>query len=204
MLNKPDVGVKRLRRLAIQPEDKAAHDLEALRLQGVYGMERVLRVVFAHVLGLFGGDERRGCWRLNAHEDGGKARLDHRIHELVVLHEIHAGFGREGKRIVAGTLPGDEGPEQPQGLAPIANKIIIHEKERAAPPKIVQQRAFGQHLIRGFGPRHTAIELGNITKLAIKGTPTRELQQHRAIRAHGDEIIAGEGRLGDGRLSWGR
>jgi hypothetical protein len=53
LLNKLDVDVKGIRRIAIQPEDEAAHDLEALRLQGVNSVERILRVVFAHILFLF-------------------------------------------------------------------------------------------------------------------------------------------------------
>src|SRR5438309_11997208 len=112
VLNKLDVEVKHLRRLAIQPEDEAAHDLEALRLQGVDSMERILRVVFAHVLCLFSGDEGCRGWRLNTHEYGGKTRLHHGLHELVILHKIHARFGTEIEGIVALTLPGDEGPEQ--------------------------------------------------------------------------------------------
>src|SRR5712691_11427172 len=40
----------------------------------------------------------------------------------------------------------------------------------------------------------------HITKLAIKWTPTRELQQHGAVCAYVDEIIARQGGLGDGRL----
>ena len=135
LLNKLDVEVKHLRWLAIQTEDESAHDLEALLLQCVHGMERILRVVFAHVLFLFGGEERGGGWRLNTHEDGGKARLYHGLHQLVILHEIHAGFGTEVEGIVAFTLPGNEGTEQTQGIAPVADKIIIHEKEtrRATP-----------------------------------------------------------------------
>ena len=89
-----------------------------------------------------------------------------------MLNEIHAGFGIEVEGIVAFTLPCDEGTEQAQGISPVANEVIIHEKQRAAPTKIVQQIEFGQHLLRGFGPRHSAVELGNITKLAIKWTPT--------------------------------
>src|SRR5919108_4525111 len=100
-------------------------------------MERIFWVVLAHVLFLFGGDEGCGGWRLNAHEDGGKTRLHHSIHELFILHEIHAGFGTEIEGIAACTLPGDEGTEQAQGLAPVADKIIIHEKETPAPPKTV-------------------------------------------------------------------
>ena len=50
VLNKLDMEVKHLRRLTIQPQNEAAHDLEALRLEGVDGMERIVRVCFAHVL----------------------------------------------------------------------------------------------------------------------------------------------------------
>ena len=49
-------------------EDEAAHDFESLLLECLHGMERIIRIVFAHVLFLFGGDERGGSWRLNAHE----------------------------------------------------------------------------------------------------------------------------------------
>ena len=117
-------------------------------LEGVNGMERILRVCFAHVLWLFGRDERGGRGRLNPHEDGGKTRLDHGLHEFVVLHEIHAGFGTEAEGIVACTLPGDEGPEQAQGLAPVADKVIIHEKQRAAPTQVVQQ----DRILPAFAP----------------------------------------------------
>src|SRR5712691_1045058 len=68
LLNKPDVEVKSIRRIAIKTEDKSTHDLQALRLECLDGMERILRVFFAHVLFLFGGDERGGSWCLNSHE----------------------------------------------------------------------------------------------------------------------------------------
>jgi hypothetical protein len=203
VLNKPDVGVKHRRRIAIQTEDKSAQNLEALCLEDVNGMERILRVVFAHVLFLFGGEERGGSRGLNTHEDRSKPRLYHGLQDLVVFHEIHTGFGTQGEGIVACTLPGDQGTEQAQGIAPVADKVIIHEKYRAALPKIVQQSEFCEHLLRRFGPRHSPIQFGNITKLAIKRTPMRELQQHGAVRARGDEIIPGEGGLGDSRfLPW--
>jgi len=100
-------------------------------------------------------------------------------------------------------LPWNEGTEQTQGIAPVADKIIIHEKETAAPPQAVQQIEFCQHLLRGFGSRHSAVELGNIAKLAIKRASTRKLQQHRAVIAHVDEIIAWQGGLGNRRpLPW--
>ena len=101
---------------------------------------------------------------------------------------------------MAFALPGDEGPEQAQGISPVPDEVIIHEKETPAPPQVVQQAEFRQHLLIGFGPRHAAIQLGNITKLAIKRAPTRELQQHRAVLSHVNEIIARQGSLGDGRL----
>ena len=91
------------------------------------------------------------------------------------------------------TLPGDEGPEQAQGISPVADKIIVYEKKTPAPSQAVQQIEFCQHLLRRFGPRHAAVQLGDITKLAIKRTPARELQQHRAVISHGDEIVPGEG-----------
>lgn len=50
-----------------------------------------------------------------------------------MLNEIHAGFGIEVEGIVAFTLPCDEGTEQAQGISPVTDEIIIHEKETAAP-----------------------------------------------------------------------
>ena len=125
--------IKHLRRLAIEPEDEAAHDLEALRLQGVHRMERIVGVVLAHILLLFSGEERGRGRGLNAHKDGGKPRLPHGLHELVVLNEIHTGFRTEGKGIVACALPGDEGPEQAQCIPPIADEVIIHKKDTPTP-----------------------------------------------------------------------
>src|SRR4029450_1766673 len=111
---------------------------------------------------------------LNTHKDGGKPCLPHGLHEVVILHEIHAGFRTEIKGIVAFALPGHEGAEQAQSISPVPDEVIIHEKETPAPPKVVQQAEFRQHVLRGFGPRHAAIELGNITELAIKRTTTRK------------------------------
>src|SRR4029453_9244458 len=92
VLNKLDVQVKHLRRLTIQPEDEAAHDLEALRLQGVDRMERILRVVFAHILFLFSGDERCRGWRLNTHEYLGKNHPPHAISYLVYSPQNYSVF----------------------------------------------------------------------------------------------------------------
>ena len=128
VLNKLDVEVKHLRRLAIQPEDEAAHDLEALLLQGMDSMERILRVVFAYVLFLFSGDEG-GRVGVSIPTNTEVKPACHGLHELVILHKIHAGFSTEIEGIVAVTLPGDEGPEQAQGISPVADKIIVHEKE---------------------------------------------------------------------------
>ena len=190
LLNKPDVEVKRLRRLAIEPEDEAAHDLEALRLQGVDGMERVLRVVFAFVCFFLVARSAAGV-RVSRPEDRGKPRLPHGVHGLVILHEIHAGR-TEVEGIVAVPLPGNKGAQQAQGRAPVADEVIIHEKETAAPPQAVQ-RLIPPAFAQAFWSAARGRRLGHLAELAIKQTPARELQQHQAVLAHGDQLVPRQG-----------
>ena len=65
--------------------------------------------------------------------------------------------------------------QQTQRIAPIPDKIIVHEEYGASPTKIMEPLKFVDHLGVGFGPCDAAKELGNIAPFTFPGATAAKL-----------------------------
>src|SRR5688500_17041642 len=113
------------------------------------------------VLLLFHLQERFETQGLDAAENQIKPCPWQSVEEFRVLNKIHTRFGRQGRGIVMGLLPLRQIRQQPQSVAPIPDKIVVHQEYGASPAEIVEQLKLTDHLFIGFGPRDTTKELGN-------------------------------------------
>src|SRR5438105_1116439 len=73
-------------------------------------------------------------------------------------------------------------------MAFVADEVIIHDKNHAAPTKLPERIQLRQHLFITLGARDAAIDFDDVAELALKGTAARELHRHRAIAFEVDEM----------------
>ena len=114
--------------------------------------------------------------------------LDHEIQELIVLSQVDAGFRGERKGIPEFVLPFDDAPKQPLDSCFVADKIVIHDKDRAVVAGPVDRLHLGQELLRQFRANPPAEHFDDVAELAVEGAPAGILQGHRVIDSGVDQV----------------
>ena len=153
------------------------------------------------VLALAGRLERGAVGRLDAHEHHVEARLDHLVHQGLVLGQIEAGLGEQGEGVVPLLLPAGQFGEQAPDLAPVADEVVVHHEEGAPPAPLVQQIHLRQELGRvswcGAGGRRARrcrrIRSGGGTRGSIGGPSRRSACVTRSNRGGGVRARSGWG-----------
>ena len=123
-------------------------------------------------------------------KNGVETGLDHDVHQVFHPDEIHTRFGGQGKGMAAFLLPfGDHGQEL-RHLAFVTDEVVVNQKEGTAPSQFIQMVELRNHLFRAFRARHTTVQLRDVAELTVERATPRELQTHRIIIAHIDEVEA--------------
>ncbi len=193
LLDEPHLPLEDVAGIAVEAHDEAAGDLHALALDRPDAGEHV----GLEVLLLAGGLEGAEVGRLDAEEHHVEARQDHLVHEGLVRGQIEAGFGEEGEGVMVRPLPGDQLGQQGAHLAAVADEVVVHQEERAAPAFPVEQVQLVEELRRTLGARASAEELDDVAELAVEGTAAGELKGHLGVVLPAHQVEAGRGRAGE-------
>src|ERR1700682_1006447 len=70
----------------------------------------------------------------------------------------------------------------------IADEIIVDYEDEFAPAQEVQYIQFFEHLSGCLGAGTATVDGDDVTKLALEGTPARELDRHRLVFVHLEKI----------------
>ena len=203
LLDELDLGVEYLGAVAVEAEDEAAGDLDALALDRGDGVEQVVVVGAVGVLDLLGLEQRLRVRALDAEEGHGEAGVDHGVEQRLELGQVDAGLGIEVERIAALPLPvGDRG-QQPERFLLVADEVVVDQEHRAAPAERVEAVELGDHLLVRLGAWNAAEELGDVAELAVERTAARELQRHRAVGLEVEQLEARHRSGGDRGLALG-
>ena len=113
----------------------------------------MLRFVFCFLLVCF---KRLGVRALDADEEGEEIRLLHHLQQLIIVGDVHRGFGRELERIVVRLLPGLQlGQESLERLL-VADQVVVDEVDMAAVAELIEPLELRKHLRVRLGARHCA------------------------------------------------
>ena len=192
-----DLGVEHPFVVSVQAQDESAADLQPLPLNGANGAQQiVLLLLLVGVLRLLGLEQGLGIGSLDSQEHPVETGLDHGVHQFVVSGQVDAGFGKESEGIAALLLPLGHHGKKFQRLPLVADEVVVHQEDVAPPTQLIEGVELTQHLLRRLGPRHSAEELGDVAELAVEGAPPGELQAHRVVVLHVDEVKARGRRAG--------
>ena len=139
--------------------------------------------------------QRLGIRAFDADEHADEIRLVHQPQQFVVVGEIERGLGGELERIIVRFEPRLEVRQECLHRLLVADQIVVDEIDMAAIAERVERIEFRQHLRRGLGARHPAVELDDVAEFAGERTAARELHADIEIAIELQQIEARDRRL---------
>lgn len=120
-------------------------------------------------------------------------------HQFAVMGQVDARLGHEFEGIAMPGLPVDESGQELFHRDDVADEIVVHDENRAAPAGVVQAAQLPQHLVGGFDPGAAAVEDHDVAELAIERAAARVLHGHGDVVPEVDQIPLRDGRARDVR-----
>jgi len=152
-LDKTKLLLENAFRIAVEPDDEPAHHLQAILMQGPHRLGKI----YGDVLFLAAFREARRGGRLDTDENLMEIGVAHHAHQFAIPGQIDARFGHELERIAMFLLPGDEPRQKLFHRSDVADEVVVHDKDRAAPAGVIEAGHLTQHLVRGFDPGQAAV-----------------------------------------------
>ena len=119
---------------SVETDDESGHHPEAVGGDFVdrifEGAAGVLQFSGRGQAGLIGG--------FDTQEDAFKAGVHHHGHQFVVGGEVDGGFRGKAEGIAVVDLPLLQHRQEQLHVALVANEVVIHQKDRTAPPQVVE------------------------------------------------------------------
>ena len=128
----------------------------------------------------------------DAEEHRFKAGLRHHPHHLVVGGEVHRGLSGEGEGIAPLDLPFLDRRQQQFGVAFVADEVVVHQEDGAAPAQVVEPLQLGHQLFRTLGAGLTPVQHDDVAELALERAAPRELHAHRVVGVEFEQVKAGD------------
>lgn len=177
LLNEIDLALKNRRRITVEAHAEAAHHLQS----GAVNFFDILEQIPVFIVRLAAFGEAVRIRRLYADKNGIESGLGHHFHEFGVIGEVDRCFGKKDASFFILT-PFDQGRKQMllKGTF-VADKIVVHKKDIAAPTRLVNCVQFSNYLLRRFGARRASEKRRNVAELAIEWASSGVLNIQRCI-----------------------
>ena len=170
--------------IVVETHDETGHHFHAVALDAAHAFEQAA-VGVLHLLrflqAFLGG-------RFDAQEDAVEAGVLHHLQQLGVVRQIHGGFGVEAERAAVPHVPFRHDRQQLLHLALVADEIVVHDENRAAPLARIELLELGHHLRGRLGARLAAIDLDDVAELAVERAAARILDGHGAVVLGIDQV----------------
>src|SRR3989454_124996 len=163
--------VRGLSSLAIEPEDEAGGHDHPVIVEAVHALHDGV----ARVLLLLGTDQELFVRRLDADEDVAKIHGFHHAKQLRIIREVDGRLGAEEKREPALLAPGEELRQERHDSLFVGDEVVIDEIHVTSVAQRVETVQFAEDLLRGFRPGLPAVELDDVTELAVERAAAGEL-----------------------------
>ena len=115
-------------------------------------------------------DQDRLVRRLHADENIAEIGLGQQVHHGGVVPEIGGNLGPETKRFPMALHPRDEFLENGLRVGPVADKVVVANKDFLSPPQVKEGFQLHHDLIGAFVTGLAAVKIDNVAELAIKRT----------------------------------
>src|SRR6185295_2438514 len=136
-----------------KPNDKAGHYFHPIALDFLYLLDQV-----AAVLRLLRLLKALGDRCFNSQEYSVEAGTSHVAEQRVIVSEIHAGLGKQLKRIAVTFLPFGQLRQKLSHALLVTNEVVIHDEYRPTPANAPQRIELVQHLLIALSPRNPAVD----------------------------------------------
>src|SRR2546425_1456437 len=150
--------------LAIEPEDEAGGHDHPVIVEAVHALHDGV----ARVLLLLGTDQELFIRRLDADEDVAKVHGFHHAKQLHIIREVDGRLGAEEKRKPALLAPRQELRQEPHHGLFVGDEVVIDEIHMTSVVQLIETFQFSKDLVRGFRAGLPAVELDDVTELAVE------------------------------------
>src|ERR1700674_3135497 len=91
-------------------------------------------------------------------------------------------------------LPLSQRRHQPPDILFVANEVVVHDEDGAAPAQTQEGIKLGEYLLIALGSWYAPVDFDDVAEFAIEWTTARVLDRHRAIALHVCEMKVGNRR----------
>src|SRR5260370_38012546 len=130
-------------RVIVEADDETAQLLHPIALHVHYRVYEIAASVLA-LLRLF----QAFCdWRLDADKNLPESGGSHLPEQLIVVSEVHAGFGSKCERVLVAGRPFGQLGHQRADVFLVTDKIVVNDEDLAAPANPQHRVQFGENLL---------------------------------------------------------
>jgi len=184
LVNEIHLELENILRIAVETDDESRHNLHAVALDLVDGINKAPACVLT-LLGLLQAFLDR---RFNAEEYAAKSRILHHLKQRFVLSEIYTRLSNEGEGELIATRPFDKLGHQEPDVLFIPDKVVVDDKYEPSPTGAFKVIEFSEHLLVGLRTRNAAVDLDDIAEFTLEWAAARILNAHRAVLMHIDQV----------------